>query len=228
MSKKSGRTLRMVAIVFMGLTAAMNLLGGIGTVCAAFLTKDYPPMWALIEYQWLYQTLMITTIMTGIAGAWATVRLVKGGQTAYRDALIILGVGTILAGIQFGASLALRGKAMPTNMKFYANAVTLIIFLVLSAPSLREQVDFSRPGDRSDKAAAGGMAAFVSGIVMLSVFYWAGPSHTYMGDNWIEVLDLPLAIGGTLLAICGGVALIWAVVRLLFVPVELAETASRS
>ena len=32
-----GKILWVVAIIFMGLTATMNLLGGTGTVCAAFL-----------------------------------------------------------------------------------------------------------------------------------------------------------------------------------------------
>jgi hypothetical protein len=78
MNDKTGRTLRIIAIIFMGLTAAMNILGGIGTVCAAFLTKQFPPMWALLEYQWLYQSLMITTIIVGIAGVWATIVLIRG------------------------------------------------------------------------------------------------------------------------------------------------------
>jgi len=96
MNDKSGRTLRIIAIVFMGLTAAMNILGGIGTVCAAFLTKQFPPMWALLDYQWLYQSLMIATIIVGIAGVWATIVLIRGRATAYRNALIVLVIGTIL------------------------------------------------------------------------------------------------------------------------------------
>ena len=65
---KTGNTLRTIAIVGMGLTATMNIVGGIGTVCAAFLTKDFPPMWSLLEYQWLYQVLMIVTILLGLGG----------------------------------------------------------------------------------------------------------------------------------------------------------------
>jgi len=72
MEQSSGKGLRIFAIVFMGMTAAMNILGGIGTVCAAFLTKDFPPMWVFYDYQWQYQVLMITTILIGIAGTWVT------------------------------------------------------------------------------------------------------------------------------------------------------------
>ena len=93
MNNKSSRGLKIFAIVFMGLTAAMNVLGGSGTICAAFLTKQFPPMWVFIDYQWLYQTLMITTILTGIAGIWAIFKLGKRKENAYRNAVIILAVG---------------------------------------------------------------------------------------------------------------------------------------
>jgi hypothetical protein len=63
-----GKTITVVAIVFMGLTAAMNILGGIGTVCAAFLTKQFPSMLELLDYQWLYQIVMIVTIAWGWRG----------------------------------------------------------------------------------------------------------------------------------------------------------------
>ena len=36
MNDKTSKVLRATVIIFMGLTAAMNLLGGAGTICAAF------------------------------------------------------------------------------------------------------------------------------------------------------------------------------------------------
>ena len=57
MNDRKGKALRTIAIIFMGLTAAMNVLGGAGTVCAAFLTKQFPPMWVFMDYQLLYQAL---------------------------------------------------------------------------------------------------------------------------------------------------------------------------
>jgi hypothetical protein len=41
MDDKTGKNLH-AGIVLMALTTAMNILGGTGTVCAAFLTKKYP------------------------------------------------------------------------------------------------------------------------------------------------------------------------------------------
>ncbi|MGB2895417.1 MAG: hypothetical protein WBB65_04540, partial [Anaerolineales bacterium] len=63
MNSQQSKGLRITAIVLMGLAASMNILGGIGTVCAAFLTKQFPPMWVFFDYQLEYRTLMITTII---------------------------------------------------------------------------------------------------------------------------------------------------------------------
>jgi hypothetical protein len=211
MSKKTGRVLRTVAIVFLGLTAAMNLLGGIGTTCAAFgFTMTYRRAFAdLHDYKWLYQALVVTTILIGIAGAWATYALAKGRNKAFRNTMIILVIGTILAGVQFAASMALRGEATPANVKFLANAVTLVFFLVLRIPSIWQHIDFSAPEERIDGATAGGMAAIVAGLLVLTVPTWAASSHTYEGTNWVLVLKQPLEFSGLLFLISGIGVLAW-------------------
>lgn len=208
MEQSSGKGMRIVAIVFMGMTAAMNILGGIGTVCAAFLTKDFPPMWVFYDYQWQYQVLMITTILIGIAGTWVTIKLVKGGPKAFRNALIILVVGTAVSATQYFASVAIRGKGVPANIKFYTNAVTLLIFLILALPSMRKKVDFSKPMSRGDKSAASGLTAFIAGVIMLTINVWVGTSHTFLGANWVDVLKTPLIVGGSLLTIGGFVLML--------------------
>lgn len=203
-----GKVLRIIAIVFMGLTAAMNLLGGIGTVCAAFLTKNFPPMWALLEYQWLYQIVMIVTILIGLANVWLMIRLIKGAPKAYRNALILLAAGTVVAGVQMFASLALRGKAVPANMKLYMNLITLVLYLLLGLPGLREKVDFSGAGDPGSQASASGLAAILAGVAVLSVSFWVGESHVYQGTNWTHVLKGPLMGGGLALLTMGGLLLL--------------------
>lgn len=62
-----GKILRFVGILFLSLTTLLNLMGGIGTSCAAFLTEQYPNYVALIDQgmQWLYQGLVITTVLVG-------------------------------------------------------------------------------------------------------------------------------------------------------------------
>lgn len=208
MNTKMGKFYKIVAIIFMAMTAAMNLLGGAGTVCAAFLTKQYPPMWSLLDYQWLYQFLMITTILTGIAGIWATIKLIRGGATVYRNALIVLIIGSLLSVTQYIASMLIRGAATPANVKFYTNFITLLIFLAFKLPALRERVDFTS-GTKS-KGISGGLAAFVAGTLVLSTFAWVPPSHTYQGDNWVLVLEIPLMLSGFLLLFGGLITLIQA------------------
>ena len=204
---KTGNTLRTIAIVGMGLTATMNIVGGIGTVCAAFLTKDFPPMWSLLEYQWLYQVLMIVTILLGLGGVWVTVRLIRGGPGIYRWALLTLVAGTIVAGIQVYASFVLRGKTVPANIKLYTNLFTLIYFLVLRIPSLFDRVRFDEPRDTAAQTPSAGLAAIVSGSVVLTTILWVGPSHTFQGNNWVSLLDGTLVFAGLVL-ILGGFGLL--------------------
>ena len=210
MSNRTGKALRIVAIVFMALNAAMNLLGGIGTTCAAFLTENFESMMPLLEYQWLYQTLTIVTIAIGLLCIWSAIGLARARKNAYRNALILLVVGTTVAGIHMYASLALRGKAVPANMKFYANAITLLLFLVLGLPGLRERVDFSRSGNGNEGAMSGGLAAMVVGATVLTTELWVGSSHILGAANWVHVLRTPLLAGGTLLLAGGLTLLLWA------------------
>lgn len=206
---KTGKIFRIVAIIVFGLTTAMNLLGGIGTSCVAFSSNvGYRMAFKeLMDFRWLYQALVITTILLGIAGIWGLVRLIRGGGKVYRDALILLIIGTILGGIHYFASMALRGEAAPANVKFYINLFTLILFLVNKLPGVREHIDFNKAGGKSETKAAAGTAALIAGILCLTVFQWAGPSHTVFEVNWTYVFYLPLVTAGMCLT-AGGIGLI--------------------
>jgi len=210
MKNTSGKVLRVFSIIFMAMTAAMNVLGGAGTSCAAFFTKNYPPYWVLIkpvDYRWLWQSFVILTLAIGIAGIAATVGLIRGGKHAYRNALIVLVIGTILNAIHYFASMSVIGKAAPANVVFYINFLTLIIFLILAIPGIRAKVDFSRSGKNTDKMTGAGLAAMVAGTVILSTPMWVGASHVYMGSNWVDVLAWPIYVFGTILTL-GGTALL--------------------
>ena len=203
MNQKTGKILRIIAVVLLGLTAAMNLLGGVGTTCAAFFTKKYPPMWPLMDFQWLYQTLVVLTVPLGLVMIWATVVLLRGKSNALKISIWLLVVGTLLGAIHMGASLALRGKAVPANVKLYLNLITLVVFFILTLPGVRKFVDFSKPSGASGGATAGGFAAIVAGLVMLSTIVWAAPTHTYQGENWVNVIYVPLMTVGTVLTMFG-------------------------
>jgi hypothetical protein len=216
---KTGKTIRIVAIILLGMTAAMNLLGGIGTTCAAFSSNvGYRMAFKeIMDYRWLYQILVVTTILIGLAGIWGLIKLVRGGPNIYRDILIILVVGCILAGVHYFASMTLRGKAAPANVKFYINILTLIVFLLFKLPGIREKVNFSSPGGKNETNAAGGITAIMAGALMLTVFHWAGPSHTFFQQNWTYVFYVPLVAVGTGL-ILWGILLIGKVVREIITP----------
>ncbi len=210
---KSSKALRTAAIIFFGGTTAMNLLGGVGTTCAAFSNNiGYKMAFrAILDYRWLYQGLVVTTILIGLAGISVTIQMVRGGPKVYKNAIIVLLIGTILGGVQFFASMILRGSATPANVKFFTNMFTLIAFLALNLPSLRDKVDFSGSDDNIDKTTATGLTAIIAGGLMLSVFFWAGPSHTFFGENWTYVFFMPLVVCGSLLVAGGVAALIWVV-----------------
>jgi hypothetical protein len=224
MNSKTGKILRIIAVVLMGLTAAMNLLGGVGTTCAAFFTKKYPPMWALMDYQWLYQTLVVLTVPLGLIMIWATIILVRGKSNALKIALWLLVVGTVLGAVHMGASLALRGKAVPANVKLYLNLATLIVFFFFTLPGVRKYVDFSKPGGASSGATAGGLAAIVVGLVMLTTVVWAAPTHTYQGENWVNVIYVPLMTIGTLFTLSGFGLLAYALWRAVDADLSLTDS----
>jgi hypothetical protein len=216
---KTEKIIRIVAIILLGMTAAMNLLGGIGTTCAAFSNNvGYRMAFKeIMDYRWLYQILVVTTILIGLAGIWGLIKLVRGGPNIYRDVLIILVVGCIFAGVHYFASMTLRGKAAPANVKFYINILTLIVFLLFKLPGIREKVNFSSPGGKNETNAAGGITAIMAGALMLTVFHWAGPSHTFFQQNWTYVFYVPLVAVGTGL-ILWGILLIGKVVREIITP----------
>ncbi len=196
-----GKILRTVGILFFGFTTLMNLLGGIGTSCAAFLTEQYPNYVALIDegLQWLYQGLVITTVFVGLAGIWVIIELIRGKQDAFRNALIVLVIGTILAGIQYYFSQQLFGKAAPANMKFYFNVASLILFLIFLIPGVKQRVNYSKADREKEKDTAGGLAAITMGVLILTTPIWAGPSHTSQGENWVDLLQTELILSGILL-----------------------------
>jgi len=211
MNPTLARVLRIVAVVLMALTAILNLPGAAGTVCAAFLTDRFPSMSPLLEYAWLYQVLMIATLVLGVLGVWMTVALARRSRPAMRRSLMVLAAGTFLAAIHVAASLALRGKAVPANIKLVLNALTLAYFLCLQIPAVRRGITQDLPPDEFTAPAAG-LAALVSGVAVLTTPWWVGASHIYAGQSWVLWYGEPLLAAGLALSLCG-IALLgrWAV-----------------
>ena len=203
-SIKRARVFWILAIVTMGLVATMNLLGGIGTICASFFTEQYPSMTqALQGHEWLYQRIVIMTLTMGILGMWVTYGLFRSKKHAYRDAVVMLLIGTLISDLQVTASLNLRGNAAPADIKFYFNIFTMIYFLMLGFPPFDKWIDFSKPGGKNEITAAAGITTIMTGIAVLTVSLWVGTTHSHMEDNWIAPFQPYLLTGGTVLILLG-------------------------
>ena len=219
MRTPTGKTLRIIAIIFMGLTAAMNTVSGVGTSCAAFLTKDYPPFWDILvaELQWLWQSFVFVTLLIGLAGIWSVVQLVRGKSNAYRNAMILLVLGTIVNGIHVYYSQIILGSVIPVAITLLTNVITLVLFIIFGTPGLRDQIMFDGEGDPISGATASGLTAILVGIILLSTSSWAGPSHTFAdGVNLVNVLRVPLLAGGSILTIGGLATLLWTALDITF------------
>ena len=59
---------RIVALILMGLTVFVTLMGGIGTTCVALGAENYDSMVGLVPYKPLYQVLVVLSVAAGIWG----------------------------------------------------------------------------------------------------------------------------------------------------------------
>lgn len=204
-----GKILRIIAILFLGITAAMNILSGVGTTCAAFLTRSYPPYTVLIEegVQWLWQAFVVLTIALGVAMVWGTIKLARSRPASYGLAVILLIAGSVLNGIHVYASAKILDGIMPIAAVMAINVITLILFLLFGIPGLRSHIQFEQPADERAQAA-GGLTALITGAIVLTTSLWAGPSHMMNGANLVNVLRVPLLASGTLLMAGGALSLL--------------------
>lgn len=202
------RTLRVVGIVLMSLTAAFTLMGGAGTSCVALDPAGFGGKFAgIAPFQWLYILFVLVGIAAGILGVRAVVLLVKGMKNAYRAALIALLLGTALNAIHVVVSRALRGGSMPVDAVLYTNLLTLAVFLLFRLPGVWQGVDFEKPGggkETGQQAAAIALAA--CGLLALTIQYLMAPTHTIAGINYADVWRSALTLIGSGL-ILGGAAL---------------------
>jgi hypothetical protein len=206
-----GRILRIVGISLMALTVAFNLMGGIGTACVALNPTGWSAAMAkLAPYQWLYILLMVVATATAIWGIVVTIGLARGNSShAYRDALIVLVISALAAGVQTFVSMALRGKGAPQNIRFYLTLFTLAVMLLFRLPPIWTRIGGFRRGGPGDAATTAGLAAFTGGLVALTTPLWASPTHIGPdGANWVNVLRTPLLVGGAAAAMLG-VVLVW-------------------
>jgi hypothetical protein len=193
--------LRFIGILLMGLTGGFTLLGGIGTSCAAFNPTGFGESMApLAPFQWLYILFVLTGIVIGVWGIWATVKLVKGTPDSYKMSLQALIAGVVIGFIHLYASRALRGKSMPVDAVVYTTVLTLIVFLLFRIPAIWQGVDFSKSkGNRT----AGGAAAILLGVLTLTIQHTMASTHTWGGVNYADAFNFGMTLTGIGLLLLG-------------------------
>ena len=194
--------LRFIGIVLMGLTGGFTLLGGIGTSCAALFPTKYESMAALAAFQWLYILFVVTGIAIGVWGIWATIKLVRGTSDSYTMSLQSLVAGTVIGGLHIYMSQMLRGKSMPVDAVVYTTVFTLVIFLLFRIPSIWQGVNFDK-GNTKSNLPAGGAAAILLGIMMLTIQYTMGSTHTWGGINYADAFNTSMTVIGAGLLLLG-------------------------
>lgn len=194
--------LRFIGILFMSLTSAFTILGGVGTTCVALGAEKYDTMVSITPYKWLYVIFVIVTTAIGIMGVRAVILLIKGRQNAYRYSMIALVSGIVVGVIHMLVSRALRGSSMPVDGVVYTTVLTLIIFLVFRIPGVWEKVDFSK-AKKKDAETAGGAAAITVGLLSLTIQFLMAPTHTINGINYGDAFHLTMTVVGAGLLLLG-------------------------
>jgi hypothetical protein len=141
---------------------------------------------------------------------------VRGKSNAYRNAIILLILGTIVNGIHVYYSQIVLGSVIPIAITLLTNIITLVLFIIFGTPGLREQIKFDSEGDPISGVSASGLTAILVGMILLSTSSWAGPSHTFDGVNLVHVLRTPLLAGGSLLTMGGLALLLWTALDISF------------
>jgi hypothetical protein len=207
MSRNSGlaKILRVLGIILMGITAAFTLLGGAGTTCIALAAENFGDKWApLVPYKWLYVLFVIITLAIGVMGIRAVVLLIQGKHSAYRSAVIALVLGIVVGVIHMAVSRSLRGGSMPVDGVVYTTVLTLIVFIIFRIPAIWQGVNYEKPSSHPDLPRnAAAITLLFSSLLVLTVQFWAGPTHMFEGVNYADAWHLQLAFLGWALFLSG-------------------------
>ena len=205
-----GKTLRFIGILLMGITALFTIAGGLGTTCVALNPTGFGENMALLaQFQWLYIVFVIATTAIGIMAARAVFLLAKSRPNSYRYAIIALVLGSIVGTIHMLVSRSLRGKSMPVDGVVYTTVLTLIVFLLFRIPKIWQGVGYTS-GNSDDKTGkmAAAITLLATGILTLTVQYWAGPTHIWGGTNWAATFLITSTMLG-ISQLIAGVVLLW-------------------
>jgi hypothetical protein len=202
---KFSRSLRILGIVLLAISAAFTLLGGIGTTCVAFNAENFGASMAkLAPVKSIFQLLVVISISAALFGCYTTYRLARGKRGAYYWALIFLVIAGAASAVQFYYSLTLRGSTAPNNIRLYTTLLTLAVFLIFRLPGVWQKTGYE--DDQSNigsMAKPSGLALLLCGLLALTLPVWGAPTHMIDGVNTVNVLLIPLMIVGVVLSTSG-------------------------
>ena len=209
MKPESGwaKFLRFVGILFMALTAAFTVLGGVGTSCAALFPARWESMAPLAAFQWLYILYVLLTTAIGVLGIRVVVMLAKGKPGAYKTAMTVLVAGIVVGVVHILTSRSLRGSSMPVDAVVYITVLTFLIFLVFRIPAIWVGVDYSKAPRKEGRKNAGA-ASIVAGGLCLEIPFLMASTHTWGGVNYADAFHATMTISGIALVL-GGVGLMF-------------------
>lgn len=204
MKPESGfsKFLRFVGILFMSLTAAFTVLGGVGTSCAALFPTKWDSMAPLAPFQWLYILYVLVTTAIGVLGIRAVVMLVKGKPGGFKAAMTALVLGVVVGVIHILTSRSLRGSSMPVDAVVYITVLTLVIFLIFRIPSIWKGVDYTKAPRKESKKSSGAAAGIV-GVLCLTIQFMMASTHTWSNVNYADAFHGAMTLIGTGLILIG-------------------------
>jgi len=203
-NNRPSKILRGIALTLMSTTVLFTIIGGAGTVCIAIGAENYDNLKMLVPYKWLYQIFVVIKFTIGFWGLHVVYTLFKGREKAYRNAMIVLSIGLLVAIAQMITSQILRGKTLPVDIRFYITLVTILVFLIIRIPYIWSKVDLTWSKKGGSKKIVAGTSLLLSGIITITTPIWAANSHiTADGYNLVNVLSVPLLYGGLSLIALG-------------------------
>lgn len=210
------RILKGIAISLFSITVLFTIIGAAGTVCIAVGAENYESLKMLTPYKWLYQIFVVTKFAAGFWGLHVVYTLFKGREKAYRNSIIVLVIGLLVASAQMVTSKILRGSTMPVDIRFYITLVTLIFFILLKLPFIWARVDFTLFKKDKSKVTVAGITMLIAGMITIATPIWASSSHiTTTGFNLVNVLAVPLFYSGVALILLGVSTLVYSAKKVL-------------
>lgn len=218
MKKDMTAYVRGIIVVTMAMVAVFSILAGVGTVCIAWGAANWPPFRAFVPYQGIYQTITIITLMVGFAATVIAYAFVRGEKWAFNAAIVAILIGLVSGGVHMYYSDMIRGSTTPASLRVYVDIIALVVLFIIRMPFVWNKIDLTKPlGKNGSYTIPTGMACVAAGLGMLSTPFYAGPSHTFDGVNYVNYLMTELLVIGGVLVGFGAILLVLAKMK---VPVD--------